>query len=216
MKVSQLRAKQKYLAIFNRKYKGSTYIDHIAKQAASYQSLVKRKPLNLKGKTNFNSLSVNALTVVASYFSLRGKDFSKLRLVNKKMKKAYERHVLGFINVERLVTEMGPAREKDALARLDELLKLANELLPPYRGIYQGPNVMKPLPMQHQMIKVQFKDGLDLFWRNKDHKELETAVIKTFVQVFCTKSENIDDQDDKWDENEPYLSEPTKLFKCKE
>ena len=63
---------------------------------------------------------------MASYFDLRGKDFVKMRLINKKMKKAYERHVLSFIHVERLVEDMGPARAKIGKQNLDELLNLAN------------------------------------------------------------------------------------------
>lgn len=66
------------------------------------------------------------MTNVASYFDLRGKDFAKMRLINKKMKKAYERHVLGFIHVERLVEDMGPLRAKIGKENLDELLTLAN------------------------------------------------------------------------------------------
>ena len=50
----------------------------------------------------------------------------KMRLINKKMKKAYERHVLSFIHVERLVEDMGPARAKTGKQDLDELLNLAN------------------------------------------------------------------------------------------
>lgn len=68
--------------------------------------------------------------MVASYFTLRGTDFSKMRLINKKMKKAYERHVLSFVNVENLAIEMGPEREKKAKESLSLLLKLANEVLP--------------------------------------------------------------------------------------
>lgn len=73
---------------------------------------------------------MNALTVVASFFDLMGRDFSTLRLVNKKMKKAYERHILSYLNIERLATEMGPAREKQAREDVDFLVKMANMLLP--------------------------------------------------------------------------------------
>ena len=63
----------------------------------------------LKSKDgHFNQLSVNVLSIVCSHFSLKGKDFSTLRLVNKKMKKAYERHFLSFYNITRLATELGP------------------------------------------------------------------------------------------------------------
>lgn len=75
-------------------------------------------------------LSINALTVVCSYFTLRGKDFSKMRLINKKMKMAYERHLLGYVHVERLALEMGFEREEKAKKCLENLLDAANKALP--------------------------------------------------------------------------------------
>ena len=79
---------------------------------------------------NFQMLSINTLTVVSSYFTIRGRDFSKMRLINKKLKMAYERHLLGYVNIERLATEMGPAREESARLCLDKLLKITNITLP--------------------------------------------------------------------------------------
>lgn len=55
-----------------------------------------------------------------------------MRLINKKMKKAYERHVLSFSNIENLAIEMGPVREKEAKASLDILLKIANDVMPEF------------------------------------------------------------------------------------
>lgn len=108
------------------------------KEAHSFDSVMTRKPYKLRNESDFNKLSVNVLTVVASYFNLRGKDFAKLRLINKRMKKAYERYVLSYINIENLSKEMGPVREKDAREALEMLLTAANECLPQFHHHYNG------------------------------------------------------------------------------
>lgn len=91
----------RYLKAFDSVYKGRNMIESIKRVAAPYKDMTKAN-FKASGKSVFNQLSVNALTNVASYFDIRGKDFAKLRLINRKMKKAYERHVLSFIHIERL------------------------------------------------------------------------------------------------------------------
>ena len=116
--------------MFDSLFKGTKMIDRVRKEAVSFYTVMTRRRFKLKNQSDFNKLSINVLTVVASYFNLRGKDFAKLRLINKKMKKAYERHVLSILNLENLLKEMGSARETHAREVLEYLLKITNESLP--------------------------------------------------------------------------------------
>lgn len=45
-----------------------------------------------------------------------------MRLINKKIKKAYERNILELALIERLVENMGPVRELEAKKNLDYLI----------------------------------------------------------------------------------------------
>jgi hypothetical protein len=182
--VSQMISKRRYIKFFNGIRNDEPIIDRFRKQTVSFEGVMARKPRILG--SSFKKLSINALTVVCSYFTLRGRDFSKMRLINKKIKTAYERHLLGFVNIERLASEMGPAREQAAKESLDTLLKIANVTLPLFLE-YNRKNLAKLSDEkfikdqlikneQHNPIKVretmQLKlkvIGKEMQWRARNH-----------------------------------------------
>jgi len=219
MKVSQQKVKKQYLAMFDRVDKDTKLIDRIKKEACSFSSVMTRKAYKLRNQGDFNKLSVNVLSVVASFFNLRGKDFAKMRLINKKMKKAYERHVLSYIYIENLATEMGPVRELEAKKTVKFLLDAANDALPGFFNSYEkqelklGDKNEAMKQARSERITALTRDGTELLWRVKDHKEIEIEVIRVFKEVFCRPHGEEPDDEEDWNESEPLLEHPTKLFK---
>jgi hypothetical protein len=64
-----------------------------------------------------------------------------------------------------------------------------------------------------ERITALTRDGTELLWRVKDHKEIEIEVIRVFKEVFCRPHGEEPDDEDDWNESEPLLEHPIKLFK---
>jgi hypothetical protein len=62
---------------------------------------------------------------------------------------------------------------------------------------------------RHQAL---MRDGTELLWKNKSQTEIESEVTRVFREVFCTPTSKEDD-DENWDEQEPLIEYPAKLFR---
>ena len=120
--INQLRLRKEFLDRFGPL---KDFIESLVKQRNSLIVSSYSRPIGANGQANrgFDQLTKNALQNVVQFFRPWGRDFTVLRLVNRKVRAAYTDHLKSVVNIgDYLQTVMSRHREENS-AQLRHLIR---------------------------------------------------------------------------------------------